>query len=696
MIFPGKVVVPDVDDIGKFHSNPIELFSPNLRNGMPTDITVSQLLEQQIKSEEQWSTLPQGFDDGLGVYGEIFAQNQKDCFGLLLQKSGLVGDGTIAEGIGGLTSGFGRYSDLGEQLQKQMGIEGLGLGTAREQLTQFFPAGAVSLATDLISNALSSFRNLSGDPGAMTQQILNTVLGGAAAVLMMTPSPFGVTQILGMIVSAANAISQAFTVSDAPKVSQRVMIARSFERDIVACNDIKKGAFQGSDANRVIVYREGLSPDQIRTLNGIDHDFHNIFDPPWPSWKCDKNWKGYEQVSDRQKRKNIGVEFSARRPNWNKKGEPSNSVGFIPGAQRRTEVLQASYLGVYDNRGDVRRLGFHPDEQIKSLSQLRCEPKKDNRKTEHCVPFRNLGSIDGWQKPDANDTGSFYPATNQVCGQIWSTMVNRPGPAMYAVDAEVLADKWRRYFESFWECAHRWWSDDKAHGWRATILKICSLMTCEWDDVSCSWVMRDAYTPGRDSDYVSALWLHDPRDKNLKLPWSSSAYELIIRPACINLAKRQYEFLHTSAIAYLPENAAAYSNPKTTMGKAFREMRRHMARSSLKQYISLADVTDPDYRRALGSSAGQKAGPETNNIFGIVHGLSIPEAKQSAGGIPNSNGVSDQIAQFTLNSARKYGTSHPDVVRHLNLIEECEGRGPDAQALRTAYEGMMLFDLMQR
>jgi len=186
-----------------------------------------------------------------------------------------------------------------------------------------------------------------------------------------------------------------------------------------------------------------------------------------------------------------------------------------------------------------------------------------------------------------------------------------------------------------------------------------------------------------------------PKDSKLNLKWSRSIYEQIIRPALINLAERQYEYLHTSLIAYLPEKAAAYNDPESKMGKLFREGRAWLSGQDLKHYLSMDDVIDPRYRDRLGPSAGSKANSETPVIFAIARGLSIPAPMGFHGGIPGSIAQSE-IVKNVLDSGRGYNSTSSDVQMHRNILEECSGKGPEGDALRTLCEGALMYKLMWR
>lgn len=669
------------------------LFPNGLRSGLPRPFSFESWLAAQAN---QGRTLPgspsvEDIANANRSMAMAFSQNQQDIFALAMQNSGLVGNGAIGDGIGGLATNLSKTDALGEQLQRGVDVFGTGLGSARVTLTKYFPEGAMKLGEQLLQAIIDGgAQNL--EPNELTKAIINTTLGTASSILMMTPSPFGVTQIVAGVLTAAQAIIDAiYPNGDEIKISKTLDIKKDINVDADDTNKIKD-YLRGSSKHPLVAARG----DKWQGLPGMNLDFHELFNPPykqWPTRPGKNDWPGYTQVSDGNT--NTAVLFSAEPLH-----QTMQSMAFIPGGPRRHSVFRASYNGIKDNSS--RGKASKSDRQIKTLGQLKCQPANDI-KHDHCVPFRNLNVPDDGPlmgslltRPIVNDAGAWYPASSQACAQIWSTMVNRVGPMMYAVDAMELADNWRVYFDSFRECMERLWYEHKGVGWRATILKVCSMLLCKWDPVSCSWVMRDSYTPGYQGNTILAEWPHDPRDKDLKINWRDSVYELIIRPACINLAKRQYEYLHTSAVAYLPPNARAYRDRSSTIGKAFIDMRKTLNNSGMKQYISLDDVIDKEYRDALGISAGAKATGDTPVLFALVDGLTIPPPMLPEGGVPNSGNISHLAQSMTLEGARKYGSSNPQYQRHMSILEECRGRGPEGQALRVACEGAMLFDYMLR
>ena len=691
MIFPGDIETPEVIGSGSVGGGVVQLFQkvPDVSRGLPDIIDLSDA--EWLDDLSRGDVPPVGSWQG-HVDNEIslaIAQSTESFFGLSLQKMGMIGNGKVVEGIGGLASDLGDNPNIKKAFEKALELPPFsqGLGTAQYQTARMYGAEAVNLvqsATREIGAAIES-----GNPNQMVTAVSSTVLGAASAVLMMVPSPFGITQIIGGVLTAVNALVRAFVGgTDREKIAKAVLYQASIRDDAATAKKIQKDFLSdgASGAMQDIALARG---GDIQLKSGVPCDLTYVFKPKYAAWQFQEKrgrktpWTGYQEVRSAKVKRNVAAIFEAgihqegrgsRRNN-----APQTGYGFMPGTMRMQLQMQVPFEPMEDRQGNV----------IRDLHQFK-KPNNDKRKNKDAIPFRELETSNKFAgrvtRPFARDLGADFAVTNNLCSQIWSTAVNRPGPLMYSIDTEEVNDAWRYYFESFYDAAGRWWSESKGLAWRATVLKVCSLMMVDWDPLTCSWKATG------ESNWMG----QSPKDKSLNLKWSHSIYEQIIRPSLINLASRQYEYLHTSVVAYLPKNAAAYNDEKSILGKTFRDAREWLAQSELKQYLSMDDVIDPEYRARLGPSAGSKASKETPVIFALADGLTIPAPRALDGGAPGAEQQSQILRGVTMQVARRYGSSSPLVQGHMNVLEECAGRGPEGQGLRTLCEGAIMYDLLRR
>lgn len=694
MIFPGDIKAPkflqSIDSLSN-EQGPLFEKAPNLQNGEPL---VMDLAEAMFIDSLEDGLPPTGNFKGKTEESlkRAIGASAQSLFGLNLQTLGAVGNGKVIEGIGGLASDLNNPK-IKDAFEKSLNLPKLsqGLGSAQFQTTRLYGSAALSII-DNVFQTVGPVAN-SKDPGKVAAAVTSATLGAASAVLMMVPSPFGITQIIGSVLTAVNALVNAFTgKTEREKISKAVLYKKSIVDDVVIAQEILTDHFKASGVQTIALSRG----EELVLKDGAACDLNRVFLPKYSRWHKgdDKKgrkapWTGYQQVRSEKKKQNVAVIFEAG--SHSERADPVNSwegtdketgIGFMPGTMRMQLQMQVPFDPMEDRQGNV----------VRELSQLK---KKNNDKNKDAIPYREIerdsGMLGTFKRPFAWDLGGNFPITNNLCSNIWSTIVNRPGPLMYSVDVEKLNDAWRIYFESFYERAQEWWSESKGLAWRSAVLKVCSLMTVDWDDVTCSW--RATGEVGR----LPSHWMgQSPKDSQLKLKWSHSIYEQIIRPALINLAERQYEYLHTSLVAYLPAKAAAYNGANSKIGKTFREARRWLANHELKQYLSMDDVIDPRYREQLGPSAGSKAANDTPVIFAIADGLKIPAPSALAGGAPGSLQQSYMTKNMTLASARKYGSTSPQFQRQMNLMEECAGKGPYGDGLRTLCESAYFYDLLKR
>lgn len=695
MIFPGDIKTPEVLSTGSVSSLTVPLFNrlPAVRDrGMPQIIDLSDA--EWLDDLSRGDVPPIGNWEGM-VKDQLslaIGQSTESFFGLTMQNIGMVGNGKIVEGIGGLASDLSSNANVRKAFEEALKLPAFsqGLGTAQFQTAQMYGAEAVQLvqgAIHEIGNALQS-----GDPTKIAGAVTSTVLGAASAVLMMVPSPFGITQIVGAVLTAVNALVNAFTRGDdRDKIAKAVLYQSTIRDDAATAKAIQEKYFsdRAGGVRQELLLARGA---QSFRKEGVPCDIGYIFKPKYAVWQIQTGkkrytpWTGYQEVRSEKKRRNVAVIFE---PGLHQEGRndrsndaPLTGEGFMPGTMRLHLQMQVPFSPMKDRQGDP----------VRDLHQFK-KKNNDDRKNKNAIPFREIETSNKFQGrvtlPFANDIGSDFAITNNLCSQIWTTVVNRPGPLMYAVETGEVNDAWRIYFESFYDAADHWWHESKGLAWRSTVLKVASLMTVAWDPLTCSW-----RATGESS---RANWMgQSPKDSNLNLKWSHSIYEQIIRPALINLAARQYEYLHTSLVAYLPARAAAYNNPNSKMGKAFREARAWLANHELKQYLSMDDVIDPEYRRVLGPSAGSKAMKETPVIFALANDLSIPAPLALEGGVPKSEKQSEIVREATMMSLKRFGSSSPAVQRHMNLLEECANKGAEGQALRNIGEAAMMYELIKR
>jgi len=273
---------------------------------------------------------------------------------------------------------------------------------------------------------------------------------------------------------------------------------------------------------------------------------------------------------------------------------------------------------------------------------------------------------------------------NKGLFNLWN-QINEPGPLMYSVDCQELLDQWQAYFETFWLTAPALWRRYRGYGWKGQVAMAISHMMCSrprlWkpDDPSQEndWIIG----PSREGTMADVI--PDVRDKDPHMPWDRSIFERIIKPAVMSLAKRQYQFLDTTLIAYLPERAGAYYRwnqfnksgydgvkpyANNIVGR-FYENRRELLNSNRRHGVDLRLVIDAEYRKALIDSGVKWPGKYEPMGMG-----------RKIQGVPGSGGVEPLIPGKTFTPSFLPTGGTPMVPTKVAFMTEAIDQGVKEEA----------------
>lgn len=311
------------------------------------------------------------------------------------------------------------------------------------------------------------------------------------------------------------------------------------------------------------------------------------------------------------------------------------------------------------------------------------------------------------QTTPSSNVGQFYNTTNKLLFNLWG-QINEPGPLMYSVDCQEMLDQWQAYFETFWLQAPTWWRKYEGWGWRGQVAMAISHMMCSrpvgWENDDPS--QENDWIIGPSMAGVPSQVIPDIEDKKPHMPWSQSIFECVIKPAVMDLARRQYQFLDTSLIAYLPAHAGAYfrwsGNKYYADGKPYQnnivarfyENRRALLTSGKRMNIDLRMVIDPEYRQALIDSGvkwpnrfapwggGMKlaTSPSSTGIEPLKPGMVFTKALIPTGGTPMT----------TMKTMAIAGTLDPEVKEEAEGVRKKKGGGGAAMMAVAGLGALML------
>lgn len=369
--------------------------------------------------------------------------------------------------------------------------------------------------------------------------------------------------------------------------------------------------------------------------------------------------------------------------------EDADCIGFMPGSQFCQSVIQTQFTNYFPTTiGDSRwsptkynirskykdRWCRYPNKAKTKITRKKYQDGKGDYDYDckHAVGLGSVwtdGPIYGGLHPlmmttPSSNVGQFYSSLNKGLFNLWAQM-NEPGPLMYSVDCEEMLGQWQAYFETFWLTAPVWWRKYRGWGWKGQVSSAISHMLCSrpsaWDPDDESqqndWIIGPS-TQGRTYDVFP-----DIQDTNPHMPWGRSIFECVIKPAVMDLARRQYQFLDTTLIAYLPPRAGAYYRwgydnvgyrdqagvpHANNIVSRFYENRRALLHSGKRMGVDLRLVIDREYRKALidagvkwpgkyspvGIGRSIKGADSTTGVEGLVPGQKFTTAFSPTGGTP--------------------------------------------------------------